>query len=146
MKIIQKNKKLNLNYIPVEKHEVGIQLTGIEIKTIKKFGINLDNAYIIFKNNEIFLLNSNVNIPTTIQNNFLINDPVRTRKLLANRREIDKWKLFKQKENLAIIPDIAYLLKGQLKIRIAFCKGRKKQDKRQYLKEKSAKKYIKNYK
>lgn len=140
MKIIQKNKKIHLNYLIIKKFEVGIVLTGLEIKAIKQYGFQLENSYVIIKNDELFLLNGVVNISNRNANNFIENNPSRTRKLLAHKREIHRWRIQKLKNDYAIIPVKTYLRNSVLKVEIAFCKGRKKQDKRNYLKEKALKK------
>ena len=143
MYILFKNKKLNLNYRVIEKIQAGISLKGFEVKSIVKSNANIDQAFIIFKHNEAYLLNMYVAPYNGTTNVSII--PDRTRKLLLNKKQIIKFQQQIKKERLACIPHVVYLKNNKIKIEIVLCKSKNTHDKRKIIKERDLKREIKKY-
>ncbi len=137
MKVILYNKKLNFNYEVIEKNEAGIELKGVEVKSIHLNNANISDSYIIFKKNEAFVLNMNI-APYSHGNIYNVN-PLRTRKLLLHKKEILKYQLKTKKEGLTIVPSKLYWRNNKLKMEIALVKGKKLHDKRNSIKERDGK-------
>ena len=141
--IVYTNRKAYHDYFIEETYEAGISLLGTEVKSIRDSRINLKDSYVIIKENEVFLLNCHISPYShgNIQNH----DPLRTRKLLLNRKEIDKlWGKLSQK-GLTVIPLKVYFKKGKVKIEIGVAKGKRKYEKREALKAKEAKREMERY-
>lgn len=139
-KIIAKNKKATFDYFIEETFEAGMVLQGTEIKSIRQGKVQLKDSFARIINGEVFLLNAH--IATYEQGNRYNHDPLRTRKLLLNRREINQL-IGKTKESgYALIPLKIYLKNGFAKVELALAKGKKNYDKRESLKQKDAKRDI----
>jgi|TARA_B110000914_G_C15085998_1_gene275087 SsrA-binding protein len=128
-KIICLNRKASFNYFFQEFLEAGIQLKGSEVKSLRDGKASIADSYAIDKGGEMFLLNSH--IPQYRQSNINNHDPKCERKLLLNRKEINKLIGKINKDGLTIIPTKMYFLKGKAKIQLAVAKGKKLYDKRQ---------------
>ena len=139
-KIVVNNKKAHYEYFLSDFLECGIALKGTEIKSLRKNGGSLNDAYIICKNGEMFLLN--MNIPQYDKGNIFNHDQLRTRKLLLHKQEIYKYAKKVQEKGFTIVPTKVYLLKGRAKVEIALAKGKKLFDKRETEKAKSIKKEV----
>lgn len=133
MKILVVNKKLHFNYEVIEKIEAGIELKGVEVKSIHLNNANISDAYVIFKRNEAYILNMNI-APYSHGNIYNV-DPLRTRKLLLHKNEIIKYQMRIKKEALTMIPSKIYWKQNKLKVEIALAKGKKQFDKRQTIKD-----------
>lgn len=129
-----KNKKAYFDYFVEETYEAGIVLTGTEIKSIRKGRANLKDSYARIKNGEAFVINMFISIYE--EGNRFNHDERRERKLLLNRREIDKISNRVNKEGFSFIPLKLYLKNGKAKLLVGVAKGKKLYDKRQALKEK----------
>ncbi len=129
LKIICLNRKASFNYFFEDLIEAGIVLKGSEIKSIRSGKINIADSYAIEKNGEIILINSH--IAHYKQANISNHNPTDERKLLLNKREINKLIGKIQREGLTIIPTRMYFKKGKAKIEIAIAKGKKQYDKRE---------------
>ena len=132
LKIICLNRKASFNYFFIELIEAGIVLKGSEIKSIRDGKINIAESYAVEKDGEIVLLNSH--IPTYKEASYSNHNPMDERKLLFNRREINKLIGKVNREGLTLIPTKMYFKKGKAKIEIAIAKGKKHFDKRQAIK------------
>ncbi|MDZ4383639.1 MAG: SsrA-binding protein SmpB, partial [Thermodesulfovibrionia bacterium] len=131
------------DYFIEETCEAGITLLGTEVKSLREGKANLKDSYALIKGNEIFLLNCHISPYShgNIQNH----DPLRTRKLLLHRKEINKlWGKLTQK-GLTLIPLKIYFKKGKAKVEIGLCKGKKQYEKREVLKEKEARREIERH-
>ena len=128
LKIICLNRKASFNYFFEDLIEAGIVLRGSEIKSIRAGKINIAESYAIEKNGEIILINSH--IPTYKQASYSNHNPTNDRKLLLNRREINKLIGKVNREGLTLVPTRMYFKKGKAKIEIAVAKGKKQYDKR----------------
>ena len=109
--------------------EAGIALKGSEVKSLRDGKASIADSYAVDKNGEIFLINSH--IPLYRQSSYNNHDPKGERKLLLNRKEINKLIGRINQEGLTIIPTKLYFLKGKAKIQLAVAKGKKLYDKRQ---------------
>ena len=133
LKIICNNRKAKFNYFFNEFFEAGIALKGSEVKSLRDGKANISEAYAIDERGEIFLLNSH--IPTYKESSYNNHDPKRNRKLLLNKREINKLIVKVNREGYTLIPTKLYFKKGKAKIEIAVAKGKRHYDKRQVKKK-----------
>ena len=129
LKIICLNRKASFNFFFTDLLEAGIVLKGSEIKSVRSGKVNIGDSYGIEKDGEIFLINSH--IPIYKQASYSNHNPYAERKLLLNKREINKLIGKMNKEGFTIVPTKMYFKKGKAKIEIAIAKGKKNFDKRQ---------------
>ncbi|MCJ8007710.1 SsrA-binding protein SmpB [Lederbergia wuyishanensis] len=139
-KLIAQNKKASHDYFIEDTYEAGIVLQGTEIKSIRAGKVNLRDSFARIQNGELFL--HNAHISPYEQGNRYNHDPLRTRKLLLHRKEINKLIGESKEEGYSIIPLKIYLKNGFAKVLIGLGKGKKKYDKREDLKQKEAKRDI----
>tara|TARA_Y100000022_G_C13166257_1_gene336416 strand:- start:254 stop:724 length:471 start_codon:yes stop_codon:yes gene_type:complete len=128
LKIICLNRKASFNYFFEDLIEAGIVLKGSEIKSVREGKVNISDSYAVEKKGEIVLINSD--IAKYKQANILNHNPKDERKLLLNKREINKLIGKMQRDGLTIVPTKMYFKKGKAKIEIAIAKGKKQYDKR----------------
>ena len=128
LKIISYNRKASFNYFFKELIEAGIVLKGSEIKSIRTGKVNIAESYAVEKNGEIFLVNSH--IPIYEQASSINHKPYDERKLLLNKKEINKIIGKINTDGFSLIPTKMYFKKGKAKIEIAVAKGKKQYDKR----------------
>ena len=132
-KIIYLNRKASFNYFFIELLEAGIVLKGSEVKSLRDGKGSIADSYAVDNNGELFLINSH--IPLYRQSSYNNHDPKGDRKLLLNRREINKLIGRINQDGLTLIPTKLYFLKGKVKVEIAVAKGKKLYDKRQVKKK-----------
>ena len=128
LKIISNNRKARLNYFFKEFFEAGIVLHGSEVKSLRDGKANISESYAFDHNGEIYLVNSH--IPSYKESSYNNHDPKRNRKLLLNKREINKLLGRINREGFTLIPTKLYFKKGKAKVEIAVAKGKKQFDKR----------------
>ena len=128
LKIISINRKASFNYFFKELIEAGVVLKGSEIKSVRSGKVNIADSYAIEKEGEIYLINSH--IPIYKEASYSNHNPYAERKLLLNRKEINKLIGKINEEGLTLIPVKMYFKKGKAKIQIAVAKGKKLYDKR----------------
>ncbi len=133
LKIISKNRKAHYNYFFKEFFEAGIVLYGSEVKSLRDGKANISESYAFDDKGEIYLVNSH--IPSYKESSYNNHDPKRNRKLLLNKREINKLIGRINREGFTLIPTKIYFKKGKAKVEIAVAKGKKQYDKRQSLKK-----------
>ncbi|MBP5407524.1 MAG: SsrA-binding protein SmpB [Bacilli bacterium] len=143
IKIISRNKKASHDYFILETLEVGIVLTGTEIKSIREGKTSIDDAYVEAKSQTLKIIN--MHISPYKQGNIFNHDEIRERVLLAHKKEIIKLETKVKLESITIVPLQLYLKKGIAKLEIAICKGKKNYDKRESLKEQSIKRDMEKY-
>jgi SsrA-binding protein len=137
-KINIQNKRARFEYHLIDKYIAGIKLTGTEIKSIRESKASIVEAYCVFQDGEVFI--RNMNIQSYANGSFNVHRPRGDRKLLLNRKEIDKIEKFLKDKGNALIPVRMFINeKGWAKIEIACAKGKKLHDKRQDLREKDDK-------
>ena len=134
LKIISNNRKARFNYFFKEFFEAGIVLHGSEVKSLRDGKANISESYAFDHNGEIYLVNSH--IPSYKGSSYNNHEPNRNRKLLLNKREINKLIGRINREGFTLIPTKLYFKKGKAKVEIAVAKGKKQYDKRQTQKKK----------
>ena len=135
MKDVAQNRQAFHNYEILEKFEAGIVLTGTEIKSARDGKVNLKDSYGLVKAGEVWLLNCHIS-PYS-HGNYSNHEPLRTRKLLLRRPEINKLIGRTTERGLTLVPLRMYLKEGRLKCELALAKGRKVHDKREVSKKKT---------
>jgi len=132
-KIISNNRKARFNYFFKEFFEAGIVLKGSEVKSLREGKANISESYAFDLNGEIFLVNSH--IPTYKESSYNNHNAKRDRKLLLNKKEINKLMGRVNREGFTLIPTKLYFKRGKAKVEIAVSKGKKHYDKRQVKKK-----------
>ena len=128
LKIICLNRKASFNYFFEDLLEAGIVLKGSEIKSIREGKVNIADSYAVEKDGELILINSH--IASYKQDSYSNHNPTDERKLLLNRREINRLIGKMKRDGLTIVPTKMYFKKGKAKIELAVAKGKKLHDKR----------------
>jgi SsrA-binding protein len=123
------NRAASHNYFLLDKFEAGIALRGTEVKSIREGKANLKDAYGIIKDGEAYLLNAHIG-PYSHGSSFN-HDPLRTRKLLLHRQELQKLMGKTQLKGLTLIPTRLYFRHGRVKCELAMAKGKQDWDKRE---------------
>lgn len=146
-KIIATNKKAYHDYFIEETYEAGIELKGSEVKSIRLSRVNLKDSFALVKNGEVFVLN--VHISPYDKGSYFNEDPMRTRKLLLKRQEINKLRGKVEQNGYTLVPTKLYFKDSLVKVELALCKGKELHDKRQDIKNKenkrTAERAIKEY-
>lgn len=140
VKVIANNKKAFHDYFILEKFEAGLVLFGTEIKSIRNGSVNLKDSWISVKSGEAFVMG--MHISPYEKGNIFNKDPLRVRKLLLHKREIDKLIGKVTTEGLSIVPLSLYLKGSRAKMEIAVVKGKKLYDKREDAAKRDAKRDI----
>ena len=135
-KTVATNRKARFNYEIIETYEVGIELKGTEVKSIRAGKVNLGEGYASVDNGEVFL--KQVHISPYEQGNIFNVDPLRVRKLLLHKQEIRKLIGETTQKGYSLIPLPMYLKRGKVKVQLALAKGKKNYDKRESLAKKDA--------
>ena len=128
IKIVCNNRKASFNYFFQELIEAGIVLKGSEVKSLRDGKANITDAYGADNNGEIYLINSH--IPLYKESSYNNHNPRDMRKLLLNKKEINKIIGKINREGLTIVPTKVYFRKGKAKVQLAVAKGKKLYDKR----------------
>lgn len=127
--IIARNKVAGHDYFIEERYEAGIALEGWEVKSLREGRINLKESYVIVKDGEAFLFGAHVT-PLTTASTHIKPDPIRTRKLLLNRRELNVLIGMVERKGYTLVPTFMYWKKGRAKLEVGLAKGKKLHDKR----------------
>ncbi len=139
-KVVAQNKKAYHDYFIEEKIEAGIVLSGTEVKSIRQGKLNLKESYASIVGGEVIL--SGMHISPYEQGNIFNKDPLRDRKLLLHKSEINRLIGLTQQKGLTLVPTQAYLKRGMVKIEIGVARGKKLYDKRDDLAARDAKRDI----
>ncbi len=139
-KPLAQNRKASHDYTIEETVEAGIELRGTEIKSIRRGSANLKDAYARVYKGEMYVYN--MHIAPYEEGNRYNHDPLRTRKLLLKRKQIDKLYGISKETGYALIPLKLYIKNGFCKMLLGVAKGKKKYDKRESLKQKQMKRDI----
>ncbi|MBL7662620.1 SsrA-binding protein SmpB [bacterium] len=132
--IVAENRKAFRDYEITELFEAGISLLGSEVKSIRGGGINLKDSYVQVRSEEVFLYSCHIS--PYAHSRVDAHRPERMRKLLLNRKEIDRLQGLIQQKGLTIIPLKVYFKKGKCKFELGVGRGKKSFDKRQDIKKK----------
>lgn len=129
IKILSDNRQAGHNYHLLERYEAGIALTGTEVKAAKSGKVQLQDSYAEVAGNEAWLMNAHIS-PYS-HGNRENHEPVRRRKLLLHRAEIDKLLGKTREKGLSLVPTKMYLKNGHIKCELALARGKKLHDKRE---------------
>ena len=143
IKLLAQNKYAKFQYEIFEIIEAGIVLLGTEVKSIRDGKVNLKDGFCTFRNGEILLMNVHIS-PHKNVGRFFNHDPLRARKLLIHRKEINKLRVSSEKKGLTIVPLSIYIKGSWIKVKIALGKGKNLHDKRLADKKKSINKEIRS--
>ena len=135
-KVAAQNKKAYHDYFVLEEYEAGIELFGTEIKSIRQGKLNLKDSWCNIVDGEIFV--NGMHISPYDHGNIFNRDPMRVRKLLMHKKEINKLFGTVKQDGLSLIPLSVYFKKGRAKVRVGLCKGKKLYDKRNVAAKKDA--------
>lgn len=137
IKIIANNKKAYHDYFVEETLEAGVSLVGTEVKSIRLGRLNLKDSYCSVKNGEMIL--QGLHISPYEKGNIFNKDPLRERKLLLHRQQIDRLFGKVKQDGYALVPLRVYLKGAYVKVEIGLCRGKKLYDKRESAAKASAK-------
>ena len=135
-KLIASNKKALHEYFVLQKVEAGIELTGTEVKSLRDGRANLKDSYVTFKSGEAFLFGTHIS--PYAHGNRENHDPLRTRRLLLHRREIEKLETQAVEKGLTVVPLRLYFKGNRVKVELAVVRGKKLYDKRETEKRREA--------
>lgn len=134
------NRKASFNYNIEETYEAGMSLLGTEVKSLRAGRSNIKDSFVLIKNGEAFL--ENAHISPYEHGNIFNHDPLRRRKLLLHKREIDYLTGKVQEKGYSLVPLSIYFVRGKAKVKVALATGKKLYDKRRSIKEKEDKREI----
>ena len=140
IKQIASNRKAFHDYFVLDRYEADIELFGTEVKSIRAGTVNLKDSYCAFKNGELFT--RGMHISPYEKGNIYNRDPLRARRLLMHKREIQKLNARVMQDGMALLPLSLYLKDGLVKVELGLCKGKKIHDKRDAESERQAKRDI----
>ncbi len=135
-KTVAQNKKAYHDYFVLEEYEAGIELFGTEIKSIRQGKLNLKDSWCNIIEGEIFV--NGMHISPYDYGNIFNRDPLRVRKLLMHKKEINRLFGTVKQDGLSLIPLSVYFKKGRAKVKVGLCKGKKLYDKRDVAAKKDA--------
>lgn len=139
-KTLAENRKAKHDYFLEEGFEAGIELVGTEVKSIREGKANLKDSYAEVRNGEVFVCN--MHISPYEAGNIFNKDPLRDRKLLLHKKEIEKLAAYVSQKGYTLIPVSLYLKNSRVKVNLAVARGKKDYDKRDAMLEKAAKRDI----
>ena len=139
-KTISENRKARHDYFILESFEAGIELVGTEVKSLRQGGVNLKDSWCSIDNGEIFI--KGMHISPYEKGNIFNRDPMRVRKLLMHKREIDKLYGTIKRDGLTLVPISIYFKGSRVKIQVGLCRGKKLHDKREAVAQRDAKREI----
>ncbi len=140
-KVITTNRKAFHDYAVIESLEAGLQLKGTEVKSIRAGGASLSDSFAKLENGEALLYN--MHIPPYEFGNIYNSDPLRPRKLLLHKRQINKLALEVSTKHIALIPLKLYFKNGIVKVELALAKGKRQYDKRESIRRRESDRELK---
>ena len=139
-KKIAENRKAHHDYFVLETYEAGIELVGTEVKSIRQGTVNLKDSWCSIDHGELFV--RGMHISPYEKGNIFNRDPLRVRKLLMHKREINKLFGTVKQDGLSLIPLSLYFKDSRVKVQVGLCKGKKLYDKHQDAANRDAKREI----
>ncbi len=133
-KTIALNKRARYEYAIEERIEAGIALEGWEVKALRAGHIQFADSYVLLKDHEAFLFGTTIT-PLATASTHIHPDPMRTRKLLLHRRQIEQLFAAVDRKGYTVVPTAMYWSKGKVKVEIGLAKGKKEYDKRKVVKD-----------
>ena len=140
IKQISYNRQARHNYFVEESLEAGIELFGTEVKSLRCGGLNLKDAWCDFENGELFV--KQMHISPYEQGNIFNRDPIRPRKLLLHRRELNRLFGLVKQQGITLVPLQVYFKGPRVKVEVGLCKGKKLYDKRDDMAKRDAQRDI----
>jgi len=137
VEVVCQNRKARHDYHVIESLEVGIVLVGHEVKSIREHHVSLDSSYAFISNGELWLIDCNIE-PYKFAS-YEQHEPKRKRKLLIHKKQIKSFAEKAAQKGNTLIPLKMYFSKGRAKVELAVCKGKQEHDKRQSIKDREAK-------
>ena len=134
--LVATNRQAYHDYFVDETIEAGIELTGTEVKSIREGKVNLRGAYARIKDDQVWL--ENVHIAEYTQGTYMNHAPLRNRKLLLHRREINRLAQRIQAKGQTLVPLKLYFKENRVKIELGLCRGKKLYDKREAIAERDS--------
>lgn len=128
--VIAQNKKAKFDFFIEQDFEAGLVLEGWEVKSLRMGKVQINDSHIIIKHDEAWLLGAQIQ-PLITSATHIETDPVRTRKLLLHRKELNKLTAARDQKGYTIVPLSLYWKNNRIKIKIALAKGKKQHDKRE---------------
>ncbi|NVD44045.1 SsrA-binding protein SmpB [Qipengyuania atrilutea] len=133
-KTVAENRRARFDYAVEDRYEAGLMLQGTEVKALRAGEASIAESYAEVKGGEVWLINAN--IPEFSHGNRFNHEPKRPRKLLLNQREINKMMGAVERKGMTLVPLSVYFNRhGRAKVELGLAKGRKAQDKREYIKD-----------
>ncbi|MBI5139427.1 SsrA-binding protein SmpB [Candidatus Nomurabacteria bacterium] len=128
------NRKARFDYEILEKYETGIELLGTEVKSVRGGRMSLEGAFVVVRGGEAYLINSNIPAyqPKNAPSDY---DPLRNRKLLLTKKELETLAGSEKNKSLTIVPISVYNKNRKIKVEVALVKGKKNFDKRETIKK-----------
>ncbi|MBR1555589.1 MAG: SsrA-binding protein SmpB [Oscillospiraceae bacterium] len=139
-KLITENRKARHEYFILESYEAGIELTGTEVKSIRQGSVNLKDSWCSIENGELFI--KQMHISPYEKGNIFNRDPLRVRRLLMHKSEINRLFGKQKQDGLALVPLSLYFKDSRVKVQLGLCKGKKLYDKRDDAAKRDAKRTI----
>lgn len=139
-KTIAENRKARHDYFILESYEAGIELVGTEVKAIRQGGVNLKDSWCTVEDGELWV--KGMHISPYDHGNIFNRDPMRVRRLLLHKKEINKLLGQVKQEGLTLIPISLYFKGSRVKVQVGLCKGKKLHDKRDAMAAEAAKRDI----
>ena len=140
LKTIAQNKKARHDYFIEESYEAGIELFGTEVKSIRQGRVNLKDSWCSIVEGEIFV--NGMHISPYEQGNIFNRDPLRVRRLLMHKKEINRLYGVVKQTGYSLIPISLYFKDSRVKLQVGLCKGKKFYDKREDMAKRTAKRDI----
>ncbi|MCI7768496.1 MAG: SsrA-binding protein SmpB [Oscillospiraceae bacterium] len=140
LKTIAENRKARHDYFILESYEAGIELVGTEVKAIRQGGVNLKDSWCTIEDGELWV--KGMHISPYDHGNIFNRDPMRVRRLLLHKKEINKLFGTIKQEGLTLIPISLYFKGSRVKVQVGLCKGKKLHDKRDAMAAEAAKRDI----
>lgn len=137
VKMVATNKQARRNFEITETFEAGLMLRGSEVKSLRESKVQISEAYARFERGELWLVGLHIS-PYTRASTHVLPDPIRKRKLLMHRAELDRLNSKVDQEHLALVPMALYFKDNRAKVELGLGRGRKTVDKRQMLAKRDA--------
>ncbi|MEN9799147.1 MAG: hypothetical protein RL653_2843 [Pseudomonadota bacterium] len=140
VKVVAQNRRARFDYTVEDTLEAGLQLVGSEVKSLREGTANLNDAYALPQGKELFLLHAHIGPykPSTVFGH----EPLRKRKLLMHRAELDRWSAKVTERGYSIIPLSLYFKNGRAKVELGLCRGKTHEDRRQDIKERDTRREL----
>jgi SsrA-binding protein len=137
IKVITEHRRARFDYTVEDTLEAGLELLGTEVKSLREGTANLNDAYVLPKGEQLFMVNAHIGAynPASV----FTHEPTRARRLLMHREEIDRWGAKVRERGYSIIPLMLYFKNARAKVKLGLCRGKTHEDRRHDIKERETK-------